>query len=393
MKARHAPWSAAEIRKLRKLYPDTPSKAIARTLRRRIGPVRGMAGLLGLKKSAGFLAGPRSGRWRKGRAPLFGRAWRKLEVRGLVKRFADTPNAVLAAELGRTVPQLAAKARALGLQKTVKRARLSHRQERAIARAYTGTPENMKQLAKRHGLISPRSVRVIVRRVDGRKAKRTRRHFTADEDQMIRAFYPNMLTHVLAKKMKRKTFSVHVRAAALGIRKAAEYMQRQREEEALRLRTVGVAHRFKKGLIPPNKGKRMPGYAPGRMAQTQFKKGESRNRMPLFSERVVDGYLYVKVAEVPNVVHTVNWKPVHILSWERANGRPMPAGHCLWFRDGDKLNVELSNLELITRAENLARNGVHRYPQELKDVIRLQRKLNKAIQTRKQDEKQDRRSA
>ena len=92
--------------------------------------------------------------------------------------------------------------------------------------------------------------------------------------------------------------------------------------------------------------------------------------MPIGSTRLVDGYVYVKVADVPNVPYTVNWLPLHILEWERVHG-PLPAGHCLWFTDGDRLHVDVANLELITRRELMARNTVHNLPAPLAEAVQL----------------------
>ena len=44
------------------------------------------------------------------------------------------------------------------------------------------------------------------------------------------------------------------------------------------------------------------------------------------------------------------WKGKHKIIWEAANG-PVPPGHVLIFADGNKLNVTLENLLLITRRE------------------------------------------
>lgn len=49
------------------------------------------------------------------------------------------------------------------------------------------------------------------------------------------------------------------------------------------------------------------------------------------------------------------WKRLHRVLWEQQNG-PVPYGHRLVFRDGDKDNCAPSNMELITNAEMLARN-------------------------------------
>ena len=69
---------------------------------------------------------------------------------------------------------------------------------------------------------------------------------------------------------------------------------------------------------------------------------------------------------------------LHKVMWEQVNGK-MPESHCLWFLDGDTMNVGLENLELITRAENMRRNSIHNYPTEIKTSIKLISKLNKKL--------------
>ena len=107
----------------------------------------------------------------------------------------------------------------------------------------------------------------------------------------------------------------------------------------------GLTGRFEKGHAPYNKGLKRGNIYPGMMA-TQFKKGGvPPNHRPVGSERVTrDGYLERKTDE-PNV-----WRQVHVLNWEAVNG-PVPAGHCIIFKNGDKLNCDVSNLLLVTRAE------------------------------------------
>lgn len=106
----------------------------------------------------------------------------------------------------------------------------------------------------------------------------------------------------------------------------------------------GLTGYFEKGHTPHNKGKHTGSY-PG-MVPTQFKPGHApHNHRPVGSERVNrDGYLERKTAE-PNV-----WRPIHVLNWEAVNGT-VPAGHCIVFKNGDKLNCDVSNLLLVTRAE------------------------------------------
>jgi len=132
------------------------------------------------------------------------------------------------------------------------------------------------------------------------------------------------------------------------------------------------------------------------MQATQFKKGAlsgvaAQRFMPIGSTRLCDGYLYRKISAKPGP-WTVNWKLEHVLIWERAHG-PLPAGSCLWFTDGDRRHVALANLELHTRAENMARNSIHRWPEPLKNTVMLLGALHRQIRRRTRDGQHDRRSA
>jgi hypothetical protein len=71
--------------------------------------------------------------------------------------------------------------------------------------------------------------------------------------------------------------------------------------------------------------------------------------LPVGTERVRKGYIEIKVAE-PNV-----WRPRGHLAWERAHRRPLPSGWVIRRQDGDMANDDPSNLDAISRAENLRR--------------------------------------
>lgn len=123
------------------------------------------------------------------------------------------------------------------------------------------------------------------------------------------------------------------------------------------------------------------------MPETQFKKGSKpRNWLPIGSLRLSkEGYQQRKVTDTG--YQPRDWVAVHKLHWEEHHG-PVPSGHCLCFRDANKQNIELANLELITRAERMRRNTIHRFPPELKDTIRQLNKLKRAI-SEASDEKQN----
>lgn len=99
---------------------------------------------------------------------------------------------------------------------------------------------------------------------------------------------------------------------------------------------------FPKGYVPWNKGKK----GTGGWKPTQFPKGNKPwNYKPVGTERInTDGYVEIKIADPKK------WKAKHIILWETANG-PVPARHVVIFADGNKLNVALDNLLLISRRE------------------------------------------
>jgi len=218
--------------------------------------------------------------------------------------------------------------------------------------------------------------------------------WTVREDATLRLLYPHESDALLRKVFRRSRSAIYRRAYLLGVRKSPEFIDEELSRLGRQLAGAGMAYRFPKGTIPPNKG-RKGYYAPG-SERGWFKKGQRNGRaaehhMPVGATRLVDGYVYIKVAEVLNQPYTVNWKPLHILNWERANGRPLPEGHCLWFRDGDRMNVEPKNLELITRSEGMRRNTVHNLPKELSLAIQLRGALVRQINQRSRpDEKRNR---
>ena len=118
---------------------------------------------------------------------------------------------------------------------------------------------------------------------------------------------------------------------------------------------TGFTGRFQKGDIPFNKGKSQKDYMSAesieKTKKTRFKKGQSPiNWRPVGSERITkDGYTEIKIAE-PNV-----WKLKHLVVWEKENG-PIPKGHALVFADGNKENLDINNLMLISREKLLIMN-------------------------------------
>jgi hypothetical protein len=224
-------------------------------------------------------------------------------------------------------------------------------------------------------------VRVLVRQV-----------WTDQMDAEVRARYASELGADLAKSLGVTPSALYQRAHKLGVFKPEDWAAecaRQRWREG---RHEGSRrHQFRPGQAPANKGLRRPGWAPGRMAATQFRKGEmsgaaQRNYVPIGTLKLSkDGHLVRKVTD-DHPVPARRWEAVHRLVWVAANG-PIPPGHKVAFRAGLRTNVEseitIDRLELVTHAEMMRRNSYHNnYPKEVAQLIQLKGALNRKINRR-----------
>lgn len=208
-----------------------------------------------------------------------------------------------------------------------------------------------------------------------------RKPWSAAQLKQLRVLYPPQPTVEVAAALSRTVASIYGMAGILGLVKSAQYLASPAAFRFRRGYHAGWEHRYPKGHVPANKGLRRPGYAPGRMAETQFKKGGFPvNRDPEYyvigALRVNSyGYIDMRISFEPGAR---GWRGLHLILWEDAHG-PIPKGHCLRFEDGDSLNVELDNLVLISRADNMRRNSIHNLPAPLRDTIQLLGQLRRRI--------------
>lgn len=222
-----------------------------------------------------------------------------------------------------------------------------------------------------------------------------KRLWSHEDERALRARYPHEPTAALARDLRRTVAATYGRAQILGLAKTTAYMA---SPAACRLRrgdNVGAAYRFRPGHVPANKGLRRPGWGPGRMRETQFKPGTRSGiavelYRPIGTERVSkDGYLERKIND--DFPLQRRWRAVHLLLWEAARG-PVPAGHVIAFRNRDKRDVRIENLECITLRDHMLRNSVHNLPEPLARTVQLLGALNRHIRRKaKANEKSDRR--
>jgi len=116
---------------------------------------------------------------------------------------------------------------------------------------------------------------------------------------------------------------------------------------------------FKKGNVPINKGTKGMFNVGGN--RTSFKKGgKSWNCDPIGTEKWKsknykddEGFLYVKVQDGTK---QHNWKQKHRIIWEEAYGE-IPKGYKVIFKDGNRHNITLENLALVSNSEMLILNS------------------------------------
>lgn len=206
------------------------------------------------------------------------------------------------------------------------------------------------------------------------------KRWSKEECDIMRLHYPHSSMKEMMKLLPgRSEIAINSRAFILSLKKTKEY-----------IKTMESAGRFKKGMIPHSKGKKREEYmsAAGieKCKLTQFKKGNKSHRyLPVGTEMEVSGYMYVKVADTPNVRKCDNWKLKHRLLWESVNGE-IPEGHNIQFKDGNPKNIVIENLYMISRREQMKANSYKNLPDDAQRLLYAVRILTRQINKMEKNE-------
>ena len=163
---------------------------------------------------------------------------------------------------------------------------------------------------------------------------KTRRRYTGEEIDFLRKNAPGRHYREIVEMFNRK-FEYQI-----DTKKLRETLKNHKI-------STGLTGRFEKGITPHNKGRKYPGTG----NKTTFRKGATpHNKMKVGEDAITtDGYVKTKIAE-PDV-----WEFKHKLIWIKAHG-PIPEKHSIIFADGNKLNLSIDNLLLVSKAELLMLN-------------------------------------
>lgn len=213
--------------------------------------------------------------------------------------------------------------------------------------------------------------------------------FTPEIIEKIKEVYPKMLNRDIAEIIGCSIHSIENLSYRLGLKKDKEFLKSVFSERMQNPNHPGRKYWHKKGEIPFNKGKKQTEFmSPEKIEKTKatrFKKGTvPPNRRNVGEKRITkDGYIEIKVAE-----GLKQWNLLHRVVWEEQNG-VIPKGYNIQFKDGNRQNCNIENLYIISRKKQMTENTMHRYPEELRSLIRakglLKRYINKQLKIQKDE--------
>lgn len=230
-----------------------------------------------------------------------------------------------------------------------------------------------RELAREMGC-SYASIRSKAKVLGLKRLRRTvRSTATPAEDKYIRLSYLTTPVNHMAKALNRSEVFIRSRLKALGIVVPREVVERFIQQS-----------RIKPGTVPPNKGKKMSEEVRQKVKRTWFSRGNLPHNTKTdlyvsarYHKKDKCWYLYIRES-------VGRWELLHRHMYRKFVG-DIPKNYVVAFKDGNSLNCITSNLELLSMKENMQRNSVHRYPEEIKDIIRtkgvLTRKINQKLKS------------
>lgn len=172
-----------------------------------------------------------------------------------------------------------------------------------------------------------------------------------EHKRMIVELFPHMDTSILAGRLGYTTRQIIDYAHKQGIKKTPEY----RSNLSSRLAKNAKAGAFKKGC-------------------------HVYNTRPIGATRKnFRGETVIKIAQPSQ------WIFLKQKIWEDANG-PIPENHVIGYKDGNKDNCVLENLELVDKRDLMLKHSIHNLPPEIKELVQLRGNILRCITVRRKKE-------
>lgn len=188
--------------------------------------------------------------------------------------------------------------------------------------------------------------------------------YSNEDINYLVAHYATTTNAELGRALGRHADRIASKAHKMGLKKDKGFLIEQAKNRP-------NSGQFKKGLVPFNKGKKLSQATKDKLKPTMFKRGNRpHNAQPIGTEtKDKYGYVWVKIAEPKQ------WRQKHHIAY----GEEVPTGHKVIFVDGNKYNFERENLRLISDADLMRQNTMHRFPPELISLMRTVNKLKKRV--------------
>jgi hypothetical protein len=197
----------------------------------------------------------------------------------------------------------------------------------------------------------------------------TRTKWTDKQIETLIAMYSDSTMQQLTAAIGRSECSIYNKAAALGLCKSAQHIERMQKITTKNLVEGGAKTRFQKGNATWNKG--VKGFMGAN--KTSFKKG---NVPPQTREVGAESFDKDKKKMIKQA--DGQWKYEHVLLWESVHGE-LPKDKVIKFLDGNINNLKIENLQAIGRGELMLINTIYRYPKELQSAIKTLNKLKRKL--------------
>ncbi len=215
------------------------------------------------------------------------------------------------------------------------------------------------------------------------------KRFTPAEDDFLRENYLQLSYNQLAAGLNREMGSVAGRLKLLRLLLPPEVRQQRQAVTNKNLLTHGAKNRFTKGHIPANKGKKMPPEVYEKVKHSFFQKGSN----PASNVHFGQPYLYTRV----------NKKGITERLWFIQEGNCKRSAYLTYLcrQNGIDLTGKIPRLvpgfdhsrpptindvTIVTNAQNMLNNTIHKYPEEVVKLIRVKTSLTRQIKKIKKNE-------
>ncbi len=207
-----------------------------------------------------------------------------------------------------------------------------------------------------------------------------RKNLSSAEIQDILKRYPDDKTESIARDFNVSISHIYKTAQRYGVVKSEKFKNSPASGRIQPRQRLSPDTQFKKGYSGATKGMRIEAIIKNKEKRQNWrdkclwKKGNKPYNTAKDGEirfRPSSGYWHIRIAEN-------NWEFLHRHLWTKHHG-PIPEGYNILFKDGNKNNCIIENLECISNAELGERNRHTQYPYDLQKTIEEKNKLNKLL--------------